>query len=50
MMKLWESLLSRLGYSRTKGRLYFELDENLHTALMDLAEQEQRPAEEVRRT
>ena len=26
---------------------YFELDETLHTALVDIADQEQRPAEEI---
>jgi DNA-binding CsgD family transcriptional regulator len=47
MMELWESLLSRLGYRRCGGRRYFELDESLHTALMDLADQEQCPAQEL---
>lgn len=47
MMKLWESLFSRLGYRGAKGRRYFELDESLHTALVALAEQEQRPAQEL---
>jgi len=47
MMNLWERLLSSLGFQRAAGRRYFELDENLHTALMDLADQEQRPAQEV---
>lgn len=47
MMKLWESFLSRLGYRGAKGRRYFELDESLHTALVALAEREQRPAQEL---
>jgi DNA-binding CsgD family transcriptional regulator len=47
MIKLWESLFSRLGYRGAKGRRYFELDESLHTALVALAEREQRPAQEV---
>jgi DNA-binding CsgD family transcriptional regulator len=47
MIKPWESLLSRLGFRRAKGRRYFELDESLHTELMALAEREQRPAQQV---
>jgi DNA-binding CsgD family transcriptional regulator len=47
MIKLWESLLSRLGIRRGGGRRSIALDASLHTALTELAEQEQRPAEEV---
>jgi DNA-binding CsgD family transcriptional regulator len=47
MIKLWESLLSRLGTRCARGRRYFELDESLHTVLVALAEREQRPAQEV---
>ena len=47
MMKLWEQLFFSLGFQRATGRRYFELDESLHTALMNLADQEQRPAQEV---
>jgi DNA-binding CsgD family transcriptional regulator len=32
---------------RGSGLRYYELEESLHTALVDLANQEQRPAEEV---
>ena len=47
MIKLWESLLSRLGIRRGGGTHSIALDVSLHTALMELAEQEQRPVEEV---
>jgi len=47
MIKLWESLLSRLGIRRGGGTHSIALEASLHTALMELAEQEQRPAEEV---
>jgi DNA-binding CsgD family transcriptional regulator len=46
-MNLWERLFSLLGYWRAGGRRYFELDENLHSALVDRADREQRPAEEI---
>ncbi len=47
MIKLWESLLSRLGIRRGGGRRFFALEARLYTALTELAEQEHRPAEEV---
>jgi DNA-binding CsgD family transcriptional regulator len=46
-MRLWERLLFLLGFSRRGRECLFELDERLHSALVDLAEQEKRPAEEV---
>ena len=46
-MKLWERLLSWLGYRGGEGRRFYELDADLHAALVDLAEQEQRPPEEL---
>jgi DNA-binding CsgD family transcriptional regulator len=47
MIKRFEGLLARLGLKREAGRRSFALDASLHMALMDLAEQEQRPAQEV---
>lgn len=46
-MSTWNRLLSLLGLKRNSGPRYYELDETLHTALVDLADQEQRPAEEI---
>jgi DNA-binding CsgD family transcriptional regulator len=46
-MKPWERLLVLIGLQSKKGRRYYELDASLHTALVDLAEREQRPVEEV---
>ena len=46
-MKLWERFLFFLGIQRRRGVHLFALDESLHLALVDLAEQEKRPAEEV---
>jgi DNA-binding CsgD family transcriptional regulator len=40
-------LLTLLGLRRDSKPRYFELDETLHTALMNLADQEQRPEEEI---
>ncbi|MCX6038645.1 MAG: helix-turn-helix transcriptional regulator [Chloroflexi bacterium] len=40
-------MLSRLGIRRGGGRRFFALEARLYTALMELAEQEHRPAEEV---
>jgi DNA-binding CsgD family transcriptional regulator len=48
-MNLWERLLFLLGLQRGAGDRLFELDEHLHSALVNLAEQEQRPAGEVER-
>jgi hypothetical protein len=47
MIKRFGELLARLGFRRGGGRHFFALDDNLHTALVKLANQEQRPAEEV---
>ena len=46
-MSTWNCLLTLLGLKRDSGPRYFELDEALRTALVDLADQEQRPAEEI---
>jgi DNA-binding NarL/FixJ family response regulator len=40
-------LLTLLGLKRDSRPRYFELDETLHTALTNLADQEQRPEEEI---
>jgi len=47
MKKRFEGLLLRLGLKREVVTRSFTLDARLHSALMDLAAQEQRPAEEV---
>jgi DNA-binding CsgD family transcriptional regulator len=46
-MSTWDRLLTLLGIKRDSGSHYFELDENLHIALVDIAHQEQRPAREI---
>jgi DNA-binding CsgD family transcriptional regulator len=46
-MITWNHLLAFLGFKPDPGPRYFELDENLHMALVDLAHDEQRPAQEV---
>ena len=46
-MYLLNRLLSLLGLKRDSGSRYFELDETLHTALANLADQEQRPEDEI---
>ena len=46
-MNLWESILVLFGIRPRTGGRYYELDDGLHTALKDLAAQEQRPVEEV---
>ncbi len=46
-MKPWNRLLSLLGRKPGSGPRYFELDETLYTALVDLAGQEQRPTQEI---
>ncbi len=43
-MTLWQRLLSRLGLRGGPAARIYELDEELHLALEDLAIQEQRPA------
>lgn len=46
-MSNWNRLLKLLGSKRDSGSHYYELDENLHTALVDIANQERRPAREI---
>jgi DNA-binding CsgD family transcriptional regulator len=46
-MNLWERLLFLLGVQRRTETRLFALDEHLHSVLVDLAEQERRPAEEI---
>ena len=40
-------LLTLLGLKRDPGPRYFELEESLYTALANLADQEQRPEDEI---
>jgi DNA-binding CsgD family transcriptional regulator len=47
MMTLWEGLLEQLGLRGAKGRRTFAMDESLLTELVELAEQEKIPAEEM---
>ena len=47
MMELLKGLLARLGLKREAGTQSIALEARLYTALTELAEQEQRPAEEV---
>lgn len=44
---MWKHLLFLLQLKHNSGSRYFELDETLHTALVDLADQEQRAEEDV---
>jgi len=46
-MELWDRLLELLRMKRPPGPRYFELDEELHTALVDRAGRESRPAEDI---
>ena len=46
-MTLWQRLLSRLGLRPEPGMRTYELDEDLHLALEDLAIRERRPAGEL---
>ena len=46
-MSIWKRVLKLLGSKRDAGSHYYELDENLHTALVDIAQQERRPAREI---
>ena len=48
MLYIWERLLTLLRTPRGSARLAFELDESLHTALVDRAAEEQRPPRELR--
>ena len=43
----WQQLLSFLGFRRDPGSRHIELNESLHAALMNLADREQRPAEQI---
>jgi DNA-binding CsgD family transcriptional regulator len=47
LMDLLRHLLHRLGFGQDSGTRYYELDETLQIMLEDLAQQEQRPPEEV---
>ena len=47
MIRPWDGLLAHLGFPRTAGRRSFALDASLHSALVELAAREQRPAEQV---
>jgi DNA-binding CsgD family transcriptional regulator len=46
-MSLWQLLLSRLGLRRDPALRYYELGENLHLTLKDLAAQEGRSEEDL---
>jgi DNA-binding NarL/FixJ family response regulator len=46
-MKLWERLLTFLRMQPGPTRAYFELDEPLHAALVEWADREQLPLEQV---
>jgi DNA-binding CsgD family transcriptional regulator len=48
-MELYEWLLELFRMKRPPGLRYFELDEELHTALVDRADRESRPAEDIQR-
>jgi DNA-binding CsgD family transcriptional regulator len=47
MIRPWEGLLVRMGFQRTAGWRSFALDASLHSALVELAAREQRPAKQV---
>ncbi len=46
-MSIWQRLLYLLGLGRDPGPRYYGLDERLYNAIEDLAEQEQRPTQEI---
>jgi DNA-binding NarL/FixJ family response regulator len=46
-MELWRRLLTLFHLQPDQPRRYFDLDESLHTALVDRAGQEQRPPGEI---
>jgi DNA-binding NarL/FixJ family response regulator len=46
-MSFWLRLLNRLGLRRDSVSRQYLLDEQLHTIIMDLAQQEQRSEEEI---
>jgi DNA-binding NarL/FixJ family response regulator len=43
----WQQLLSFFRFRRDPGSRHIELNESLHAALMNLADREQRPAEQI---
>ena len=47
MLSLWNRLVDLLRTSRLPAWRYFKLEDDLHTALVQRADQEQRPTEEV---
>lgn len=47
MMKLWARLFERLGLKRGAAVRSFELEESFQTSLIDLAEQEELPLEDL---
>jgi hypothetical protein len=47
MKKQFKELLASLGLKREAGSHYFELDASLNLAMIELAEQEQRPVEDI---
>ena len=46
-MEPWDRLLTLLGTMRGSGVRHFELNERLQTALVDRADREQRPVEDI---
>ena len=46
-MNMLDRLLASLGYKRDARSRHFELTEELHSALVDRADREQRPAEDI---
>ena len=47
IMELWDRLMELLRMKRAPGPRYFKLDEDLHTALVDRADRESRPAGDI---
>ena len=48
-MFIWNHMLELLHLKRASGPRYFELDEELHTALVNRADWESRPGKEIQR-
>jgi len=48
-MELWDRLMELLRMKRPPEPRYFALDEELQAALVDRADRESRPAEEIQR-
>jgi len=46
-MKKWEQLLNKLGLKQDRGSQQYDLDENMHSVLADIAFQEHRPTREI---